>query len=109
MGTTLDVAEALADALTDVSPQEGFIVEPFMVFSPGGACLDIYPADPAEEDSTFGAGSATLWWIVRMRVETSDAEGQQEFLYNARDQTGAVSVRAALLSDKTLGGLSKVV
>ena len=105
MPTTLEVAQALADALVDVSPQDGYVVEPFMVFAPGGPCIDVYPSDPAEEDLAFGHGTATLWWTIRLRVETMDSEGQQAFLYGARDQIGPTSVRAALLADETLGGV----
>lgn len=96
--SVLDCAEALADALTDVSPADDLIVEPFMVFSPGGSCIDIYPADPAEGHSAFGAASRMHWFIVRLRTMTSDDFGNQEFLYNARNPTGQESVRAALNS-----------
>ena len=97
----LEVAEALADALTDVSPVEQFTVAPRMLFTPDPPCIDIYPADPAEEDEAFGPGTRLHWFTVRLRVATSDTEGVQDFLYNARNPTGPQSVRAALFADGT--------
>ncbi len=101
MPTVLAVAEAIADALTDVSPVEQFTVAPRMLFTPDPPCIDIYPADPAEEDEAFGPGTRIHWFTVRLRVATSDFEGVQDFLYNARDSVGPQSVRAALFADGT--------
>ncbi len=101
MPTVLAVAEAIADALTDVSPVEQYTVAPRMLFTPDPPCIDIYPADPAEEDEAFGPGTRIHWFTVRLRVATSDFEGVQDFLYNARDPVGPQSVRAALFADGT--------
>ncbi len=101
MPTVLEVAEALADALTDVSPTDDLIVEPRMLFTPTPPAFDIYPADPAEEDEAFGPGTRIHWFTIRLRVATSDTEGVQDFLYNARNPTGPESVRAALFADGT--------
>ena len=101
MPTVLEVAEALADALTDVSPADELIVEPRMLFAPTPPAFDIYPAAPAEEDEAFGRGTRLHWFIVRLRVATSDSAGVQDFLYNSRNPTGPQSVRAALFADGT--------
>lgn len=103
----LEVAEGLADALSDVSPALVMTVSPRMVFAPGAdACIDIYPANPSESEIAFGTTPRTRWFTIRMRVPTSDGDGQQDFLYAARDADGPYSVRAALLADETLGGVA---
>ncbi len=101
MPEVLEVAEALAEALTAVSPSLVLTVEPRMVFTPAGPCIDIYPADPAEEDSAFGPGSRLHWFVVRMRVFTADADAMQDLLYAARNTSGSESIREALLADAT--------
>ncbi len=110
MPTVLAVAEALADALTDVSPVNEMTVEPRMLFTPNEPAIDIYPADPAEDVSGYGAGSRVHWFTVRLRVGTNDADGNQDFLYNSRNPTGPQSVRAALKADGTdLDGLADAI
>jgi hypothetical protein len=95
--TVLEVAGALADALSLISPADELTVADHMLFTPDAPALDVYPADPSEEDEGFGAGTRLHWFTVRLRVATSDAEGVQDFLYNSRNPTGPESVRAALL------------
>jgi hypothetical protein len=98
------VAEALADALSEVDDLT--VVEPRMMFAPTPPAIDIYPATPAEADSTFGPESRIHWWIIRLRVATSDSEGVQDILLEARNPVGQKSIRAALLEDETLGGVA---
>lgn len=108
MPGTLEVAEALADAFDDVSPELRVTVSPRMLFSFGGdACIDIFPSNPAEGDLAFGTTPRIMWFTIRLRVPTNDPEGAQDFLYAARDPGGAASVRAALLYDTTLGGVAQ--
>lgn len=104
--TVLEVAEALRDALTDVSPAFPLQVDSMMVFGPGVPTIDIYPATPAESDLTFGQASRTHWFTIRARVATSDPQGAQELLLGLRDPEGPSSVRAALLADTTFGGIA---
>jgi len=103
--TPAEIADALADALSDLTGTEDIEVASRMVFSPGQAQIDIYPADPAEEDVTFGPESRTHWWTIRMRTATADGESVQDFLLASRAPAGDGSVREALLTDPTLGGL----
>lgn len=106
MPSTLEVAEALADALMGVSPQMRMTVLPRMEFSPAAdACIDIFPANPAEGDLAFGKTPRIMWFTIRLRVPTNDPGGAQDFLYAARDPDGPESIRAALLYDVTLGGV----
>jgi len=105
--SVLEVAEALADALQNVSPQFTMTVEPRMVFAPAAdACIDIFPANPAEGDLAFGKTPRIYWFTIRLRVPTNDPDGAQDFLYAARDADGPESVRAALLYDEPLGGVA---
>lgn len=105
MTTPAAIAAALAEALSDLVAVEDVEVAARMVFSPGQAQIDIYPADPAEGNLAFGPESRIHWWTIRMRTATADGEGVQDFLLAARAPTGDGSVRAALLADPTLGGL----
>ena len=69
MPSVLEVAEALADALENVSPQLAMTVEPRMVFAPAAdACIDIFPANPAEGDLAFGKTPRIYWFTIRLRV-----------------------------------------
>lgn len=96
--TVLEVAEALADTLTQVSPSEELNVSPRMEFSPTPPAIDIYPATPSQAVDAFGP-SKTYWFTIRLRVATSDPDGQQDFLYAALTPEGAESVEAALFGD----------
>lgn len=101
----LEIAEALADSLTAISPVDDLIVEPRMVFAPGTNCIDIFPSNPSEAELAFGKKPRIHWFTVRLRVPTSDPYAAQDFLYAARDADGPASIRAALLYDTTLGGV----
>lgn len=104
MPSVVDIAEALADALTDLSPDLPLVIAPRMLFAPPPPAIDIYPATPAESNLAFGPGSRTHWWTVRLRTATSDADGVQEFLLSARDATGPQSVREAIVNATMPGG-----
>lgn len=99
-----EIAGALAEALAELDPTGEMTIEPRMLFAPNPPALDIYPATPAETNLTFGPASRTHWWTVRLRTATSDADGQQDFLLDARDPTGAQSVRAAIIAACDPGG-----
>lgn len=102
----IEIADALADALSAVAPTSQLTVEPRMLFAPTAPAIDIYPATPAESDLAFGPASRTHWWTIRLRVATSDSAGVQDFLLQARNAEGEFSIRAALLEDTTLGGIA---
>lgn len=103
--TPAEIADALAEALSDLTTVEDVEVASRMVFAPGQAQIDIYPADPAEGNLAFGPESRMHWWTIRIRTATADGESVQDFLLAARAPTGNGSVRAALLADPTLDGL----
>lgn len=100
-----DIAEALADALTPLSPSQDIQVVPFRWFKPDPPCIDIYPATPFVGNAAFGRDSVLMRWIVRVRVGANDPEGQTDLLYEFMDPLGDLSIRQALFSDHTLGGI----
>ncbi len=103
--TVLELAEALADAVTPISPEFPVQVVPRYLFAPGDTCIDIYPATPAEANTGFGPGSRMHWFTIRLRVPTADADSAQDFLYAARDASGDGSIREALTTSSTLDAL----
>jgi hypothetical protein len=105
-GTPIELADALADALLDISPSENVQVHARMLFSPTPPAFDIYPSSPAEGLLAFGPDSRTHFFTVRLRVSSADEDGQQDLLLRARETSGPNSVRAAILDDPTLGGLA---
>lgn len=109
MATLLEIARALADAVETVdlssltiSGAEIASVTPFMVFNPAVPAVDVYPADPSADDSTFGPGESLQFWTVRARVAAVDEQGNQEILLALREPTGPTSLRTAILEDTDL-------
>ena len=100
-----DIAEALADALTPISPSVDVQVVPMRWLKPDPPTIDIYPATPFMQDVTFGGRSVSMRWTVRVRVAANDPEGQTDLLYEFMDPFGSLSIRGALLADTTLGGI----
>lgn len=105
MTALLDIAQAIAAALTPVSPSDDITVLATRTLKPTPPCIDIYPDTPFLSDASFGSRSVEMRWLVRARVGANDLDGQTELLYALMDPDGADSVRGALLSDKTLGGV----
>lgn len=101
----IEIANALGTALKAISISELQIV-PRMWPSPTTPTLDVYPADPALEDAAFGDSELTLW-TVRARVAIVDDPSNQDILLKLMEPFGPTSVRAALLADEKLGGLSE--
>lgn len=84
----------------------GVQVEPEMVSNPTPPSIDIYPADPFLERTTFGpAGSYEATFIVRARVSAADQVGGQQLLLDLLDPRGDYSLLDALAADATFGGV----
>ena len=104
--------EALADQITDnVAASdlggEALQVWPFLVLNPTPPCVDVYPADPFSEQTEFGAladHSDDIWFTVRARVTPADVDASQQLLLQLMDKRSDTSVKAAILTDRTLGG-----
>ena len=102
---TLDaIAAGMADTLAGVDIAN-IQVTPFRWFAATPPALDIYPADPAQEDEAFGPAQSLTLWMVRARVGTVDNEGQQKLLLKMMEPAGPTSVRGTLNESEELGGL----
>src|SRR3954451_2654751 len=102
--TLAAVAQAVADSLADVRDVLGLQqVEPRLITNPTPPCIDIYPADPFQDNLGFGL-EGQLFWTVRARVSTSDQDGGQDLLLSMLERDGATSIRAALAADPSFGG-----
>lgn len=104
--TLLEVCQALADQiedeLTDAIPD--LQVKGTLILAPTPPAVDIYPADPFQEQISFGQASNIVYLAVRARVNTPDNEGAQELLLSMMDPRAATSVAAAVYEDTTLNG-----
>ena len=80
-------------------------VNPLLVWNPSPPAIDIYPADPFQEGIAFGKGNVDMNFEVRARVNTPDHDGAQELLLSLMDPVAVTSVAAAIVSDRTLGGV----
>lgn len=102
----IEVMDALAaqveEALGTAVP--GIQVEGRLVFNPTPPCIDVYPADPFQEQAAFGLTSREATFTVRARVSTADQEAGQELLLDLMDVRGTASLLAAIEGDRTLGG-----
>lgn len=109
MSVISEIASAIADQLTPISPPLDIQIRPVREFKPTPPCIDIYPATPFLEDATFGGRSVTMRWTVRVRVGANDPDAQIDLLYGFMDPFGDLSIRSALYSDRTLGGIADLV
>lgn len=75
--------------------------------NPTPPSIDIYPADPFQDYSTFGLNAIT-YWTVRARVSMADEASGQETLLRLLDPTDPASVEGALgdTATKTPEGVS---
>lgn len=101
-----EVADALGTALEAIELDELQVVPRYWLF-PTGPSLDVYPAEPSQEDAAFGPASKLTLWTIRARVTTADHQANQDLLLDLMEPSGATSVRQAVLADKTLGGLAE--
>src|SRR3954469_18291675 len=100
------IADALGQAIgvVDVGELQG---SPRLLVNPTPPAVDIYPADPSQEDAAFGPFSSLTLWTVRARVSAVDPDANQALLLDLLEPYGSTSVRTAILADKTLGGLAE--
>lgn len=109
--TLAEIMDALADQIrdalddvTDVAVQ----VEGRMILSPTPPVIDIYPADPSNDQElrAFGDMVGGELLTVRARVNTADHEAGQELLLALMDDEDPLSIVQAIYDDKTLGGIA---
>lgn len=75
-----------------------------MLFTPTPPAIDLYPADPFQEQADFGPLVRTALFTVRARVSTIDSDGGQTLLLGLLDPAAPESVTAALTADPTFAG-----
>lgn len=102
MTTLLEVQTALADQIRDTLDNTDIQVEPLLVWNPTPPAIDIYPADPFQEQERLGVGNDLIFLSVRARVNTPDHDGAQELLLSLMDPKASTSVQQAILTDETL-------
>jgi hypothetical protein len=97
---------AIADQIeSDLGPIfDGLQVEPKLVYNPTPPSIDVYPADPFLEQTSYGTESREPTFTIRARVSTADHEGGQELLLDLLDPRGPGSMLHALEDDPTFGG-----
>jgi hypothetical protein len=70
-----------------------------MNFNPTPPAIDLYPADPFQEQIAFGAAQREAIFVVRARVSTADQDQGQTILLGMLDPASATSLIAALTAD----------
>lgn len=90
------------DDVTDVDVQ----VESRMVLNPSPPCIDMYPADPSNDQTLAGFADEIGGELiaVRVRVSTADHEAGQDLLLALMDDEDPLSVIAALNDEPTFNG-----
>jgi len=82
-------------------------VSPRLDTEPTPPCIDIYPADPSEDDVArgFNQASGAHYFTVRLRVNTADHDEGQDTLYDLMD----AAVATVLEDDQSLNGYAGAV
>ena len=104
--TLLEIMQALADQIetTLASKIDNLQVNSTLTWNPTPPAVDIYPADPFQEQIGMGKGNKSLFLEVRARVNTPDHEGAQELLLSLMDPNADTSMEQAILGSPTLSG-----
>jgi hypothetical protein len=72
--------------------------------NPTPPAIDLYPAEPFQDQTDYGPLIRAALWIVRVRVTKADQDSGQTLLLQMMDPTAAVSVTSALTSNPGFGG-----
>ena len=98
--STLGIAaimQGIADELDPITLEiPGLQITPYLNPNPTPPSIDVYPGDPFETGAGFGPTQAQLFFTIRARVSTGDAEAGQLLLLRMLDPSDAASVEAAL-------------
>lgn len=95
------IREALAANLTAVT---GLQETPYMLSRPTPPVAEVVPG-PIEYDQTYGRGEDELRFTVRVMVGKVTDRGSQKRLDRMLAPTGTDSIKTAVESNPTLGGL----
>ena len=112
--TTLrDVIVAVADQIrTDLAAVSdlSFQVEPRFVLAPSELVTDIYPSLGLSNDLQFAGFADSVGGelvTVRTRVPTAALDDSYDILLDMMDDETDVSIIAAIMGDRTLGGVAQ--
>lgn len=109
MASLADIRAALAAAVGNVAMD--LQVSAYMLAKPTPPCAQVVP-DEMEYHQSFGSGAIENWGLlVQVMVAANSDQGSQQLLDQLLESSGALSIKAAIEADKTLGGtvLSAVV
>lgn len=101
MADITEIRVALAGSL---EPIEQLQESPFLLSNPTPPCAEIVPA-PIEYDKAFARGTDLIKLIVRVMVGINTDVGAQKLLDTFLASSGPKSIKAALETDESLGGL----
>lgn len=101
LAETMDAIAARLDAeLVGADPDLADLqVYGRLVFNPTPPSIDVYPADPFQEQVAFGSRNVEVFFTVRARMTTADNVAGQDVILAMMDPTTDVSVAAALLKE----------
>ena len=99
---TDQVAAQLEQHLTPNIPELQVTAQ--MNFNPTPPAIDMYPADPFQNQTDYGPLVREAFFTVRARVTTADQDIGQANLLEMMDPVSASSVTAALTSDPSFAG-----
>lgn len=97
--------EALAANLASIA---GLQQSAYVLSAPSLPAVEVVPG-PIDYDRAMGRGTDEWAFIVRALVGITTDIGGQKLLGKLRASSGATSVKAALESDKTLGGIAQTL
>jgi hypothetical protein len=99
----------MADAIISLATGDERLMElqavPFMLINPTPPSVDIFPADPFQDVSSFGPGSRRTLWTARARVSTADDVSGQEVLLLLMEVNTDTSLRHVLENDSGVAAL----
>lgn len=109
-----ELLDAMADqirAVTESGDVDVMVAARYVAAPAFYPCVDMYPGDVSRgtDAAAFGYGAdgrGEHLFTVRVRVQTNDADANQDLLLNMMDDVNALSVPMALLDEPTLGGLA---
>jgi len=98
--TLTQIREGIAANLSAIA---GWQVSPYMLASPTPPSIHVFP-DTIEYDKVMKRGLDDWFILVQAFVGTTSDIGAQQKLDEMLAPSGATSIKAAIESDKTLGG-----
>lgn len=102
IATISEIRQGLANRLKAAFPT-GWNIQPYVLSNPVGPTMDVMP-DRIQYDRAMQGKADTLWFIIRVTVPSAVDQGMQKNIDALLDPRSSTSIKAAVESDKTLGG-----